>query len=453
MNYQESLAYLDSLSVFGVRLGLARIKRLLELLGNPQDRYRTIHVTGTNGKGSVSAMMARVLSQSSIHTGLYISPHLVSYTERMQVDGQPASEPAFAEAMTVVRVFIEQMMAEGAECSTQFEALTAAAFYYFAQKHVEYAVIEVGLGGLLDSTNVITPEVSMITNVTLEHAKLCGGTLAGVAHHKAGIIKDGVPVVTAAEGSTLDIIRAAAAAHNADIFVEREDFSVEGGDISPHGQQFFFSSMLVGVSRDPYELHLLGAHQVENAGLVIMAAYLLHNVDSRIDGRALRKALRLVEWPGRFEVLEVPAVGAAGDQIVVVDGAHNPAGMATLRRGLDDYFPASSRVLLLGILHDKAVDEMLKILVRPEDFVVVTPPQSDRAEALPVLAAKARTYAARVESCADNQKALARALQLAGGTRLLVTAGSLYLIGGLRQLLLGKEKTQGKEARHGQKAS
>lgn len=438
MNYREALAYLDGLNVFGVRLGLARIQRLLELLGTPQDRYRTIHVTGTNGKGSVSAMLAGILQQSSIRTGLYISPHLVSYTERMQIDGQPISEQDFAACISVVRGVIEQMMAEGAECPTQFEALTAAAFYYFAKKHVEYAVIEVGLGGLLDSTNVITPEVSVITNVALEHAKLCGGTLAGVAHHKAGIIKDGVPVVTAATGMPLAVIRETAENHNADIFVEGEDFTVEAGEISPRGQKFFFSSTITGVSRDPYALHLLGAHQVQNAGLAIMAAYLLHNSDARIHEQTIHEALRLVVWPGRFEVLEVPAIGAADDQIVVIDGAHNPAGMTVLRRGLDDYFPTAARVLLLGILHDKAVDEMLRILVRPDDIVVVTPPQSDRAEATAILAEKAKIVAHHVEAFDDNDQALARAMELAGGRRLLVAAGSLYLIGGLRQVLLGK---------------
>ena len=251
MNYQEALAYLDGLNVFGVRLGLSRIKRLLSLLGNPQDNYRTVHVTGTNGKGSVSAMLAGILQKATIHTGLYISPHLVSYTERMQVDGQPISEENFAEAISAVRVFIEQMLSEGEECPTQFEALTAAAFYYFAAHKVEYAVIEVGLGGLLDSTNVITPEVSVITNVAFEHAKLCGGTLAGIAHHKAGIIKDGVPVVTAAEGMPLAILREAAEQHAADIFVEGEDFSVRGGAFSPRGQSFSFSSPLLGVDGNP----------------------------------------------------------------------------------------------------------------------------------------------------------------------------------------------------------
>ena len=197
MNYQEALDYLEGLNVFGVRLGLSRIKRLLELLDLPQERYRTIHVTGTNGKGSVSAMLESIIRRSGLHVGLYTSPHLFSYTERMQVNGQPISQQEFADCLSTIRE----------ECPTQFEVLTALAFFYFAMKQVDYAVIEVGLGGLLDSTNVIVPEVSVITNVALEHADRCGGTLEGVAEHKAGIIKSGVPVVTAATGLPLEIIR------------------------------------------------------------------------------------------------------------------------------------------------------------------------------------------------------------------------------------------------------
>lgn len=200
MNYQEAISYLEGLKIFGIRLGLTRIERLLELLGRPQDRYRTVHVTGTNGKGSVSAMVEGALRRSGIHTGFYSSPHLVSYTERIRVDGQAISEQDFAEGMTVIRAKIDTMLAEGAECPTQFEVLTALGFYYFAKCQVEYAVIEVGLGGTLDSTNVITPEVSVITNVTMEHADKLGGTLQSIAENKAGIIKDGVPVVTAAKG-------------------------------------------------------------------------------------------------------------------------------------------------------------------------------------------------------------------------------------------------------------
>lgn len=190
MNYEEALSYLEGLNIFGIKLGLDRINRLLELLDLPQNRYRTIHVTGTNGKGSVSAMLAGILQHSGIHTGFYSSPHLVSYTERMRVDGQSISEEEFAHCLSTIRVYVDQMVAEGSESPTQFEVLTALAFFYFAMRHVEYAVIEVGLGGLLDSTNVITPELSVITNVTFEHADRCGGTLAGIARHKSGIIKD-----------------------------------------------------------------------------------------------------------------------------------------------------------------------------------------------------------------------------------------------------------------------
>ena len=197
MDYKESLSYLESLNVFGSKLGLSRIERLTELLGHPERRYRTVHVTGTNGKGSVSAMTAAILTESGFRTGLYTSPHLTSYTERFVIDGEQASEEDFAAAISAAKEAAEAMLAEGLEQPTEFEVLTAAAFYYFAEKDVDYAVIEVGLGGLLDSTNVIMPEVAVITNVAMEHADRCGGTLEGVAHHKAGIIKRGVPVVTA----------------------------------------------------------------------------------------------------------------------------------------------------------------------------------------------------------------------------------------------------------------
>ena len=218
MDYKESLSYLESLNVFGSKLGLSRIERLVELLGHPERRYGTVHVTGTNGKGSVSAMTAAILTESGFRTGLYTSPHLTSYTERFVIDGELADEADFAAAISAAKEAAEAMLAEGLEQPTEFEVLTAAAFYYFAEKHVDYAVIEVGLGGLLDSTNVIMPEVAVITNVAMEHADRCGGTLEGVAHHKAGVIKRGVPVVTAAEGMTLDVVRRKAAEEGSEIF-------------------------------------------------------------------------------------------------------------------------------------------------------------------------------------------------------------------------------------------
>lgn len=434
MNYQESISYLEGLKIFGIRLGLTRIERLLELLGRPQDRYRTIHVTGTNGKGSVSAMVEGALRRSGIHTGFYSSPHLVSYTERVRVDGQNISEEDFAEGITVIREKIDQMLAEGDECPTQFEVLTALGFYYFAKCQVEYAVIEVGLGGTLDSTNVITPEVSVITNVTMEHADKLGGTLRSIAENKAGIIKDGVPVVTAAKGEPLKVIRETAEAKNADIFVEGEDFSSTFLSCDGHTQKLEFSSELLGIEKKPYELHLLGRHQVENSAVALMTIRLLHNIDERITMQTVTEALRLVSWPARFEHLEL------GAQQIIIDGAHNPAGMQALRGSLDDIFPAEERVLLLGILKDKDIDTMLAILLRPNDTVVVTRPQSERADSADDLLRRVAPAVQHVEAFSDNEEALDRALELANGEKLLVIAGSLYLVGGVRQMLLKRKE-------------
>jgi folylpolyglutamate synthase/dihydrofolate synthase len=430
MTYQEALNYLDSLNTFGIKLGLERIECLTKILDLPQNHYKTIHVTGTNGKGSTSVMLAGMLTHSGIRTGLYISPHLISYTERMQINGEQICEADFCRCLAEVKTAVEKMVAAGQENPTQFEVLTALAFLYFAESEVGYAVIEVGLGGLLDSTNVIHPEVSVITNVTMEHADRCGGSLEGIAYHKAGIIKDGVPVVTAAKGAALDIIRKVATEKNADIFVSGEDFKSELTAFDGQQQCLQFTSGLIGSSEE-YCLHMLGEHQVENSSLAIMTLQLLHNQDERITGSSAREALRLAAWPGRFERF------VQDGHDIVIDGAHNPAGINVLRHNLDVYFPGRERVILLGILKDKDVETMVKTLIRPNDTVVVTMPQSERA-ADPIYVAQ-KIQAQHIEVHADNEEALARSLELADRKRLLCIAGSLYLIGGIRQMLLAEK--------------
>ena len=430
MDYQEALSYLEELSVFGIRLGLGRIERLLSLLEMPQSRYRTVHVTGSNGKGSVSAMVAGILRSSAIHTGLYTSPHLHSCTERIQVDGQPIEEREFADCLSAVKVYVDQMIAEGEECPTQFEVITAVAFFYFAIRHVEYAVIEVGLGGLLDSTNVVHPEVAVITNVSFEHGDKCGGTLEGIARHKAGIIKEGVPVVTAARGLPLTIIRQEANEKNADIFVFGDEFTSKFLRMEDDNQVLEFTSPLLDFAGEPYELRLLSVHQVENSAVALMTAALLHNLDERITLGAARRAFRVVSWPGRFERMKI------GGQTVLLDGAHNPDGIRALRTSLDTYFPAGRRIFLLGILRDKDIDAMLQTLLRREDEVILTEPLSRRAAAAKDVADLARKYTPCVEACAADDEALERALERAGGKGCLIVAGSLYLVGDIRRRLL-----------------
>lgn len=432
MNYQEALAYLDQLAGFGIKPGLQRITRLLELLDLPQEKYHIVHVTGTNGKGSASVMLASVLQHSSLKTGLYISPHLVDYTERIQIDGQPIGEQAFADCLDVIKPYVEQLQQEGIDCPTQFEVLTAMAFFHFAIQHVDYAVIEVGLGGLLDSTNVAVPAISVITNVTMEHAQWCGGTLEGVARHKAGIIKEAVPVVTAATGEALDIIRSVAEKKAADIFVEGEDFRVEVISRDLSGQRMEFSTELLGVSHSPYELQILGTYQRENSAVARMAAELLRNLDERITTESIQLGLRLARWPGRFEIMEYDG------RTVILDGAHNPGGVKALRESLDTYFPEGVRVFLLGILKDKDVDTMLRELLRSGDFVIASAPDSSRALEAAMLAEKARSVVEYVDLQEEPEQALARGLELSHGAVPLIVTGSLYLVGGIRQMLLEK---------------
>lgn len=431
MTYQEALAWLEELGKFGIQLGLRRMERLAALLGHPERRYRIVHVTGTNGKGSVSAMMAAALAHCGISTGLYTSPHLVSYTERMRLQGQEISEADFARTLTSVRQAVEDMVAAGEESPTQFEVLTAQAFLWFAEQRAAYAVVEVGLGGLLDSTNIVRPELTVITNVTLEHADRCGGTLEGVARHKAGILKEGVPAVTAARGMPLEVIRRTAAEKHAPLYVAGEDFSSRGAGVSDGRQKILFSGGKAGQDGTAsYEVSLLGDHQRENAAVAIQAFRVLRAQDRRLTEAALREALCETVWPGRFEAMALVGVR------ILVDGAHNPAGIGALRTALDEYFPAGSRVFLLGILGDKDSETMLKTLLRPEDRVVMTRPDSERAADPALLAEKAGVREVRVEP--NPAQALEEALSMAGDGSLLVVTGSLYLIGTIRALLFEK---------------
>lgn len=347
------------------------------------------------------------------------------------MDGRAISEADFARTLTRIRQAVEDMVAAGEESPTQFEVLTAQAFLWFAQQGAAYVVVEVGLGGLLDSTNILHPTLTIITNVALEHADRCGGTLEGVARHKAGIFKAGVPMVTAARGMPLAVIRQAAAEKHAPLYVAGEDFSSRCVGVTEGRQTILFSWGKAGCdSTASYEVSLLGDHQRENAAVAIQAFRVLRAQNGRLTEAALREALRETVWPGRFEAMELGGVR------IRMDGAHNPAGITALRAALDDYFPDGSRVFLLGILQDKDIDTMLRTLLRAEDRVVLTRPDSERAADPTVVAAKAEARVVRVETC--PAQALEEALSMAGDGSLLVVTGSLYLVGKIRMLLLEK---------------
>ena len=427
MNYSEAMVYFESLGKFGIQLGLDRIKALLNKMEHPELRFRSVHVTGTNGKGSTSAMIAAVLTEAGIRTGLYTSPHLIDYTERLQINGANISREAFANVIDRTRLAAEAIIADGMESPTEFEVLTAAAFLWFAQEKAEIVVVEVGLGGLLDSTNVIFPAVAVITNVTLEHTDRCGNTVEAIAHHKAGIIKPGIPVVTGASGAALEVIETVAKQAGALCEVLGRDFTVTDRSYEQAQQSF---SLFVGpTDSELYSIRLLGRHQAENAALAIRTCQLLGKYDSRLTSAVIRAGIAQAIWPGRFEIFP-------GAPVLILDGAHNPDGIRTLRQTLDDIFFNREIVFLFGVLADKNHAEMAKILFRRHDRAVVVRPHSDRAADVAEIAGEIAGAVAAVKTADTISEGLELAKNWAGPDGLVCAAGSLYMIGEVRRIVV-----------------
>jgi len=386
--YNDALKYLERLCQFGIKEGLERTKKLADALGNPQNFYRTIHVTGTNGKGSVCAMLAEILKAHGLRVGLFTSPHLESYCERIKIDNEDISEKDFAE-------MIFRVKNSGVE-ATHFETLTLTAFEYFKLRAVDVAVVEVGLGGTFDSTNIISPELCIITTVALDHENILGD-LNSIARNKAGIIRPNVPTVTGATGEQLEIIRAVAKEKNSPLYEISSPANVE--------------------------LNLRGEYQKFNAAIAIKAAQLLG-----IDDEKIFSALARAKWPGRFEVIK----NSSG--VIVIDGAHNPHGAAALRESLDKNFPRGKRVWLFGVLKDKNFDEMIKILFRENDFVIVTKVPSERTAEPEIICEILRGRGVECVAVENNFAAVERLKNFVGDVKII--AGSLYLIGAVRKFFV-----------------
>lgn len=394
--------------------GLERMEAALEELENPQRRYRTLHVGGTNGKGSVASTWASVLTRHGHRTGLYTSPHLCSFRERIMIDGRPLAASRLAAAADRLRP-----LADGLRMSF-FEATTLLALHVFAEEGVECACVEVGLGGRLDATNVIKPEVTAITNVALDHQEYLGDTLEEIAREKAGIIKPGVPIVTA-EGrpAALSVLEARAAAVGAPLHRVEPWRDISRLRLDPHGTQFRLRSSSGGALQ--LETPLPGAHQATNTALAVRALELLR---PRPAPAAVREGVAAVRWPGRGQIRRV------GERLFVFDVAHNTAGVEALVRVLAALAPPRPLVLLTGILGDKDWLRMLPPLVDLADRAVFTTPASAPAGRSwnPAEVAARVERGTPVEVVADVGAALARATELCPAGTVVVT-GSCHTVG------------------------
>lgn len=426
MQYQDALAWIHSLYRFGSRPGLERIEALLYELGNPEKELNCIHITGTNGKGSTAAMLASMLKELGFSVGLYTSPYMEAFTNRMAVDGSDIAGEDLAGLVARVKPIVEKISLSDPGPPTEFEVVTALAFLYFAAQKPDYVVVEVGLGGRLDATNVIRPRVSVITNVGLEHTQVLGDTIAAIAREKAGIIKEGVPVVTTAvKEEALAVIEETARTKNAPLFLAGRDFFVTPGEASLLSQTFDYKSgdhTLYNL-----EISLAGRHQVQNAAAALAA---LERLPLSFDEAAVRRGLRKTAWPGRLEVFKE-------DPLIIVDGAHNPDGIFALRRALEELAGERPMVLVLGILADKAVEEILSLIVPlATKKLIVTRPQNPRAAQPAEVAGLAAKYtAAPVSVIEDIWEATAAGVKDVDRGEALCVSGSLYTISEARLAL------------------
>ena len=418
----DSVEYLFSLEKFGIKFGLANIRALCAALGQPQNEFRSVLIAGTNGKGSVTAMVDRGLRAAGLHVGRYTSPHLIHLEERFAIDGQPVSRATLVEAIDRVRGHVESLLASGAleAPPTFFEVTTAMAFDMFRRAEVEFAVLEVGLGGRLDSTNCVEPIAAAITSIAFDHEQYLGHTLAEIATEKAGVMRPGIPVVIGPLDPEARAAVAAAGAAAGAWLVDAMDGVIVGA-----GTAAYPSSITVKTpTRDYGRLRpgLRGAHQIPNA---IVALRLLEELSRTVpvSPDAIVAGLSDVEWRGRLQLVET-----AGGRKVLLDAAHNPAGAAALSAYLTQEFPPLP--LVFGAMRDKDASEMLRILLPAASMLVVTEPGNARARPAAELAALARSIApgCRIEVEPDPMTALDRAWN---EQSVICAAGSIFLIGDL----------------------
>jgi dihydrofolate synthase/folylpolyglutamate synthase len=432
MNYTDCLKYLDSLGqeIHGLQWGLETITKVLAGLGNPHLKYPTAIVAGTNGKGSTAAMLASILHQAGYRTGLYTSPHLIKVNERIRVNGGEISDDDFAGAFTEVRQVAEGLLEEKilGKLPSFFEFLTAAGFHYFAQAGANFVVLEVGMGGRLDATNVTQPRVAVITNVGHDHVEFLGSTLAAIGREKAGVIKPGTPVVCGCEqGDAAEVIRQRCAEVGAELF-ETGKFAWLGGLQSLQGH-YLFNLSLDADSFASLSSPLLGKFQVKNAVAAVTAAWRLSRDGFQVTRSAIVKGLQSTSWPGRLEkVLEHP--------LVLLDGAHNPAAARVLAEFILEELGGRRLRLVFGSMRDKAIGEISEILFPLAEEVYLTRPHLARAATPEEILAAARFRPKRLVIEPEPSVAVARARQASCNEDAVMIIGSLFLVGAVKKALL-----------------
>ena len=429
MNYQQALDYINSYTDYE-KVGmlhdpafydLRRVDELLAYLGNPHHKAGSVHITGTNGKGSVAAMVASALTACGYTTGLYTSPHLHTWRERIRVDGELISEEELARLVERLKPQVETVNQRATYGKlTTFEFLTALALAYFGQKGVKFQVLEVGMGGKFDATNVITPVVCIITPIDFDHMDVLGNSLAEIAAEKCGIIKPASTVVVSPQpDEAAEVIRETCRGCGAQLLTV-------GSEVTWEGLGFDLTRQLLQVQgrRGSYKLSipLLGQHQLDNAATAVAALEVLADKGFNISREGITKGLGWVSWPGRFQIL-------SRHPLLIVDGAHNIGAARQLKQSIEQYFDFDRAILVMGTSCDKDIASIISELFPLFDEVIVTRSRHPRAMAPAPLAAEFARHGVKAQVVEDVPSALSQALALAGEKDLVCVAGSLFVVG------------------------
>ncbi len=428
MNYQNAIDYIHSTYKFGSKLGLENIKYLLELLGNPQDKLKTIHVAGTNGKGSTSSFIHNILKTEGYKVGLYTSPYIQEFTERIKINGENIPRDDLAKYTASVKKSIEKMVSQGKNHPTEFEIGTAIALLYFARQEVDYLILEVGLGGRLDATNIIkNPLVSVITIIGHDHVEYLGDSLDKIAFEKAGIIKKDSHVVSYPQDKeAMKVIKNVCMQNNSELtIVDFTKLQLEYSEIE--GQKF--TVRILGKLYKDLEISLAGEYQIYNCCTALTVIEILkrhHGV--RISDRSIYDGLYSTSWMGRFEVI-------SRNPLTIIDGAHNLQGAQALRKSIESLLKDYEITFVVGMLADKDVEGVLKDLVPLMDKVIITEPNNPRAMKAHDLSKKMIGFAKEIHLSEDVGDAVKKAYKITPKDGLVLFAGSLYMIGEVRSII------------------
>lgn len=416
MEYEKTLKYLFGLEKFGMVFGLENIRWLLNIIDNPHNFFKTVHIAGTNGKGSTATMLSHILKEGGFRVGKYTSPHLVSFTERITVNEEEITEKEVAELTEYIRNKTNEK--DKKRFFTFFDFTTALAFEFFKRKRVDIAIIETGLGGRLDSTNVIEPLISIITNIDYDHMEQLGSRIEQIAGEKAGIIKKGIPMVTACEGPAREVIEDRARELQSRTYILGQDFSYEkiaDRTLAYKGIRKDFPDIIVNLDGD---------HQLTNCALSLCAIEVLSSLGFFVPDDSIHFALSHIKWPGRLEQVNK-------DPLVLLDAAHNPHGIHALSQFMNTHFLDKKKILVFGAMKDKEYDKMLDEIMPAMNMVILTKPNIKRA-----LSPHDIKSSVKNAVIAGNMKnALERAKTMARKEDLILVTGSFYTIGEAKAII------------------